>query len=195
MEPFPRAVSPLRYAVVVPFALAAGSALLHQYGYLPLDLAKGTSTQRRAETSDKGGKLLTNATAVDGDSLRADGEEIRLLGIDAPELRQTCRDQQGRNWACGRDARDQLRRILARGKVRCALAEKDRYGRSLARCSASGVLDIGDALVRDGFALNFMQGDYRAAEGEARSAKRGIWRGEFERPAIYRERTRETAQR
>jgi endonuclease YncB( thermonuclease family) len=195
MEPFPRAVSPLRYAVVVLFALAAGSALLHQCGYLPLDLAKGTSTQRRAETSDKGGKLLTNATAVDGDSLRADGEEIRLLGIDAPELRQTCRDQHGRNWTCGRDARDQLRRILARGRVRCVSAEKDRYGRSLARCSASGVLDIGDALVREGLALNFMQGGYRAAESEARAAKRGIWRGEFERPANYRERNRETAQR
>jgi endonuclease YncB( thermonuclease family) len=194
MESLPHATSPFRYAGLVLFALAAGAVLLH-HGYLPLDLGNSASTQRRAEKRDQGGKLLTNVNAIDGDSLRADGEEIRLSGIDAPELRQTCRDQQGRNWACGRDARDQLRRILARGKVRCALAEKDRYGRSLARCSASGVLDIGDALVRDGFALNFMQGDYRAAEGEARSAKRGIWRGEFERPAIYRERTRETAQR
>jgi endonuclease YncB( thermonuclease family) len=195
MESLSRSASPFRYAGLVLFALAAGAVLVHQYGYLPLDLGKTAGTQRRAEKRDQGGKLVTSANAIDGDSLRADGEEIRLLGIDAPELRQTCRDHQGRNWACGRDARDQLRRILARGKVRCAVAEKDRYGRTLARCSASGVLDIGDALVRDGFALNFMQGDYRAAEGEARSAKRGIWRGEFERPATYRERTREMAQR
>jgi endonuclease YncB( thermonuclease family) len=195
MEPFPRAVSPLRYAALVLFALAAGVALLDQYGYLPLELGKATSTQRGAELRDPGGKLLTNATAIDGDSLRAGGEEIRLLGIDAPELRQTCRDQRGRNWACGRDAHDHLRRILERGRVRCVSAEKDRYGRSLARCSATDVLDIGDALVREGLALNFMQGAYRAAESEARTAKRGIWRGEFERPANYRERNRETAQR
>jgi endonuclease YncB( thermonuclease family) len=195
MGPFPRAASPFRHAGLVLFALAAVGALLHQYGYLPLELGKSTNTQRRADPPDQVGKLLTNSAAIDGDSLRADGEEIRLLGIDAPELRQTCRDQRGRNWACGRDARDQLRRILARGNVRCASGEKDRYGRSLARCSASGVLDIGDALVREGFAINFMQGGYRTAESEARAAKRGIWRGDFERPASYRERNRETAQR
>src|SRR5688572_13845217 len=145
MESLSRSASPFRYVGLVLFALAAGGVLVDQYGYLPFDLGKSAgSTQRRAEKRDLGGKLLTNANAIDGDSLRADGEEIRLLGIDAPELRQTCRDHQGRNWACGRDARDQLRRILARGKVRCAVAEKDRYGRTLARCSASGVLDIGD---------------------------------------------------
>jgi endonuclease YncB( thermonuclease family) len=195
MGPLSRVASPFRHAGLVLFALAAGAILLHQYGYRPLDLGNSAGNERPAETRHRGGKLMTNVNAIDGDSLRADGEEIRLLGIDAPELRQTCRDQRGKNWSCGRDARDQLRRILARGKVRCASAEKDRYGRSLARCSASGVLDIGDALVRDGFALDFMQGGYGAAEGEARRARRGIWRGEFERPANYRERTRETAQR
>jgi endonuclease YncB( thermonuclease family) len=193
MGPFRRATPPFRYAGLVVFALAAGAALLHQYGNSPFEPGKSASTPRHTE--DRAGTLLTNVTAIDGDSLRADGKEIRLLGIDAPELRQTCRDHHGRNWACGRDARDQLRRMLARGKVRCASTEKDLYGRSLARCSASGILDIGDALVREGFALSFMEGGYRSAEGEARSAKRGIWRGEFERPANYRERNRQTAQR
>jgi hypothetical protein len=32
---------------------------------------------------------------IDGDSLRTGSEEIRPVGIDAPELRQTCRDGQG----------------------------------------------------------------------------------------------------
>ena len=182
-----------RLGGLVLFTLAVGAGLLHQYGYSPFVIGNVASTQRHAD--DRAETPLINVTAIDGDSLRADGKEIRLLGIDAPELRQSCRDQHGRNWACGRDARDQLRRILARGMVRCAPTEKDRYGRSLARCSASGVGDIGDALVREGFALNFMEGGYRSAEGEARSAKRGIWRGEFERPAHYRERNRETALR
>jgi endonuclease YncB( thermonuclease family) len=168
--------------------LIAVATLLHQYGYFPFSPTKSMTTSRSAETHDLGARLLTSAIAIDGDSLRAGGDEIRLLGIDAPELRQTCRDQRGKDWSCGRAARDELRRILARGNVRCARGQKDRYGRALARCSATGVHDIGDAMVREGFALNFMEGGYRSAESEARAAKRGIWRGDFERPATYRER-------
>jgi endonuclease YncB( thermonuclease family) len=187
-QPVSGFASSLRLVWPLALALAAGAALLHQYGDFSVGPTKKTTTSRGAETRDPGGALLTTAIAIDGDSLRTDGEEIRLMGIDAPELRQTCRDQRGKDWSCGRAARDELRRILARGNVRCARGEKDRYGRALARCSANGVYDIGDAMVREGFALNFMDGGYRPAENEARAAKRSIWRGDFERPAIYRER-------
>jgi len=40
--------------------------------------------------------LALSVHVIDGDSLRTGSEEIRLVGIDAPELRQTCRDGQGR---------------------------------------------------------------------------------------------------
>ena len=36
---------------------------------------------------------LTNVSAIDGDSLRSGTEEIRIMGIDAPELNQPCRDE------------------------------------------------------------------------------------------------------
>ena len=78
--------------------LLGGVALLYQNGYLPLEVGAGGSAPPHAKTRDRGGKLLTNAIVIDGDSMRADGEEIRLLGIDAPELRQTCRDQHGKGW-------------------------------------------------------------------------------------------------
>ena len=35
---------------------------------------------------------------IDGDTLHVDGKKIRLTGIDAPELHQTCRDAQAREW-------------------------------------------------------------------------------------------------
>ena len=58
-----------------------------------------------------GNNIAGNVRVIDGDSLRpvgqdnANGHDIRLQGIDAPELGQRCRDRQGRNYACGRDAK------------------------------------------------------------------------------------------
>ncbi len=125
-------------------------------------------------------------SVVDGDSLRAGGREIRLSGIDAPELAQTCRDASGREWACGRAARSRLEALVAQG-VTCADRGQDRYGRTLAVCSAQGI-DIGAALVREGLAVNFMTGGYAAQEDAARAEARGIWSGAFERPEQWRRR-------
>jgi len=53
-------------------------------------------------------RLALSVHVIDGDSLRTGSEEIRLVGIDAPELRQTCRDGQDREWSCGRAAKARL---------------------------------------------------------------------------------------
>jgi endonuclease YncB( thermonuclease family) len=126
--------------------------------------------------------------AVDGDSLRNGNGDIRLIGIDAPELLQRCR-KNGKEWACGRAAQERLKQLVARSDVRCAPQGRDRYGRTLARCSAGGT-DLGDTMVSEGLALNFMQGGYERHEREARIAKRGIWAGEFDFPQEHRQRPR-----
>jgi endonuclease YncB( thermonuclease family) len=167
-------------------ALLAGGTLLHQYGYLPARLGGAERAPRTA---------LANVSAIDGDSLRAGRDQFRLVGIDAPEMRQTCRDENNHAWACGREAHAHLRALVARGAVACASHSRDRYGRALAHCSAGDVADIGEEMVRTGFAVNFMSGNYHAAEAEARREKRGIWRGGFERPADYRARHARTAAR
>jgi endonuclease YncB( thermonuclease family) len=129
-------------------------------------------------------------TVIDGDSLRAGSEMIRLASIDAPELAQTCRDADAREWACGRAAKERLIALAAGGAVSCRMQGYDRYGRTLAVCAASGVADLGEALVREGYAVDYgRNGDgYLVAEREARAAKRGLWRGEFERPQDWRRR-------
>lgn len=172
-----------RYAGFLLFAALAALLLV----YKPDLLRPGT----RATATPP----LTNVSAIDGDSLRNGTEEVRIMGIDAPELNQTCRDERGRGWACGREARKQLSALIARGDVRCTPNGRDRYGRTLARCSARTVADIGDSMVRAGYAVDFMNGGYQSAEKEARGAKRGIWNGEFERPADYRKLHPRTAQR
>jgi endonuclease YncB( thermonuclease family) len=124
------------------------------------------------------------AEAIDGDSLRISGVEIRLKGIDAPELAQTCAHGQ-REAPCGREARAHLRRLLASGLATCIGEGKDRYGRLLAYCRVRGV-DINAAMVRDGHAVSF--GAYEAEEADAKAGYRGLWAGTFERPRDWRER-------
>jgi endonuclease YncB( thermonuclease family) len=126
--------------------------------------------------------------ATDGDSLRAGDERIRLIGVDAPELSQTCRDAQGAQWECGRAARTRMAALVARGTVACNARGRDRYGRTLAVCSSGDIADLGERLVREGYAVGYSAGDYAAAEREAKSAGRGIWAGSFERPQDWRRR-------
>jgi endonuclease YncB( thermonuclease family) len=129
-------------------------------------------------------ELTGVAEAIDGDSLRLAGEEIRLEGIDAPELQQTCR-LGDRADPCGRTARAALRRLLAGGLVTCVSKERDRYGRLLARCRVRGV-DVNAALVREGQAVAF--GAYEREEADAKARYAGIWSSEFERPRDWRDR-------
>jgi endonuclease YncB( thermonuclease family) len=137
----------------------------------------------RAESSTR-----INARAIDGDSLRGSLGDIRLIGIDAPELFQECRDGEGRLWSCGREAHAFLRSLVSRGGLSCEAQARDRYGRALSRCSVNGVDDIGEAMVRAGYAVAFMSTSHQATEADARAAKRGIWRGTFERPQDWRRR-------
>jgi endonuclease YncB( thermonuclease family) len=124
------------------------------------------------------------AEAVDGDSVRLNGEDLRLKGIDAPELFQTCRVS-GRETPCGREARAALRKLVSSGLVTCIGDERDRYGRLLVVCRVRGI-DVNAAMVRDGHAVSF--GGYQAEEADAKAAYRGLWAGEFERPRDWRAR-------
>ena len=130
--------------------------------------------------------LPGNVRVIDGDSLRIGKEEIRLWGIDAPELKQECRNQQG-TFACGREAQKQLRKRTADAELVCNGLGRDQYDRLLAVCRA-GKTDINAALVRQGYA--FAYGGYVLEESAARTEKAGIWSAENERPKTYRDRNK-----
>ena len=129
--------------------------------------------------------------SIDGDTLRAgDGSEVRLFGVDAPELHQTCKEANGKSWACGRAAKAKLTTLIKGGNVQCEEKSKDRFGRVIAVCSAQGVPDLGQTLVSQGYAIDLggpPGNPYAAEEEEAKTAKRGLWRGSFEPPWEWRE--------
>jgi endonuclease YncB( thermonuclease family) len=131
-----------------------------------------------------------NIVSVDGDTIRAaNGAEYRLFGIDAPELAQTCTEANGKTWLCGRAAKAKLTTLIKGGNVTCESRATDRFGRIVSVCSAQGVPDLGEAMVRDGYAIDLggaAGNPYRDAEAEAQTAKRGIWRGTFEWPSDWR---------
>jgi endonuclease YncB( thermonuclease family) len=161
-------------------------------GFVILLVVYGSQMFEPAPQSGLAPSPLGAVRVVDGDTLRAGDERIRLIGMDAPETAQTCRDAQGRAWACGVAARERLVALVARGTVACASHGRDRYGRTLAICSAGDVADLGGALVREGLAVSYMDKDarYLADERAAREAGLGLWSGAFERPADWRRRNR-----
>lgn len=128
---------------------------------------------------------------TDGDTLRIADETIRLFGIDAPERDQFCHDRQGGAWSCGMSARLSLQRLVALGGLRCSIRGQDKYRRSVATCAVTGVDDIGERLVREGWALDLPDKSghrYQQAEQYARDHAAGIWIGSFEKPWLWRQR-------
>ncbi len=64
-------------------------------------------------------------------------------------------------------------------------------GRGVATCNA-GELEINAEMVRQGWAIayRYHSSAYTGEEAEARKAARGIWQGNFEDPAQWREANR-----
>ena len=146
-------------------------------------------------------EITGRATVVDGDTLEIGGRSIRLQGIDAPESAQTCLDAAGAPWRCGKAATEALDAVAGGKTVVCRQDPRDPsdlYGRVLAMCFRLGE-DVQLMLLRAGLAvayrryLDYPGGEARphkaafiAAEEEARTARRGMWRGEFMPPDQWR---------
>ena len=124
-----------------------------------------------------------NAGITDGDTIRIGDNRIRLHGIDAPESRQNCETASGEIYACGAEATKRLAAFIAGRAVECEVRDIDRYQRSVAVCLVGGQ-DIGAWMVKSGWAIAYRKYsmDYVADEETAKSAKAGLWSGEFVNP-------------
>lgn len=127
------------------------------------------------------------ARVIDGDTFDIGHTRIRVFGIDAPEMGQPCVTQDGQRWDCGAWAKTALAALTHGKQVTCQHLDTDRYGRSIARCSV-GSMDLGEVLVREGFALAYRRYsmDYDLVEKQAAVAGRGLWGMTTQAPADYR---------
>lgn len=131
-------------------------------------------------------QISGHARIIDGDSLMVGGTEVRLYGIDAPELFQRC-TRDNREVQCGREAARHLTALIAGQLVTCERRDIDRFGRTVAVCSVEGV-DLGRAMVAAGQAVSY--GSYLIDETGARLERKGLWAGDFIRPREWRDRER-----
>ncbi len=122
------------------------------------------------------------ARILDGDSLIVGKTEVRLYGVDAPELVQRCQ-REGRDVPCGREALRNLVALVGGQTVSCEKKTIDRFHRVVARCLADQV-DLGQAMVLSGQAVAF--GHYQREEDAAKAERKGLWAGEFTRPQEWR---------
>jgi micrococcal nuclease len=115
----------------------------------------------------------------DGDTIQIDdGRNIRLIGVDAPEVSSPYSKEE----PFGKESREHLRKLVAGRKVqvRVGAAALDRYGRTLAYIYADDVL-INGRIIRDGWAQADVRFDYKnrdlfvAYEKEARAQRIGMW--------------------
>ena len=110
----------------------------------------------------------------DGDTIRLDGERIRLACIDATEADQPY----------GSQSAQRLRDLMGRGsQLNVQVLDTDRYGRSVAELWV-GEVYIQEALVREGLAWVYPQYLHRCsttaeqliqAQEEAVLFNRGLW--------------------
>ena len=153
------------------------NALVHIFGLLAL-----VALPARADVVGK-------AVVIDGDTLEVDGERLRLYGIDAPELDQTCR-WPNKVIPCGRIASTAAMDLIAGvDRVVCETRGRDSSGQWIATCTADG-FDIGRNMVHTGWALADRREStvYVDVEDHARKAKRGLWKGDFVPPWEWRNR-------
>lgn len=125
----------------------------------------------------------------DGDTESQEQGNVRLLGIDAPELRQTPWGITARDWLSGRINGKHVK-LIADPKAGLV----DKYGRMLRWISLDGVI-VNQEIVVLGLAVPYMIDHVNPIQGiaieracdVARTEKRGVWSDPtFILPSVFR---------
>ena len=164
-----------------------GATIRHVFLILGFALFVGPAGPARADITGPVERI------IDGDTLVIGGREIALWGVDAPELGQICTIDED-PYDCGKWARKTLEKILAgHASIRCVERGRRPDGRLMAQCFApfekASTVDIAAVLVTRGWALDWSEysdGMYAGDAYLARSVRRGLWGGRFDKPWDWR---------
>ena len=138
-----------------------------------LSFVDGASAQDAAPRTVTG-----RAAAVQADQVAIGEQRISLWGVDAPDPDQDRECSAGRTaFGCFTNAKRKLEELIDLGPITCTdTGEKNSLNVPYMVCKIGGI-DIGEDIVRQGWALAFTpQTDaYKEIEAEAKAAKRGLW--------------------
>ena len=141
------------------------------------------------------------AKIIDGDSIRIGKHRIRLLGIDAPEMKQLCKDKNNKDYACGHVSKnflisfiDDVKKLRNLKELFCYYSEFDKYNRVLGECfvGPKRIYNLNQAMVISGHAVAYLRysGKYLKDQEEAMIKKEGMWSGEFILPEEWRKKNK-----
>lgn len=132
------------------------------------ELAKKTRPRPFQATTSQPTQEVVSGTAyvVDGDTITIKKTQIRLFGVDAPEM----------NHPYGKKAKWALVSLCKGQQVRAEILEKDAHGRTVARCFLPDGRDLSAEMVKLGMAIDwpkFSGGVYRSMETP--DARKKLW--------------------
>ena len=99
----------------------------------------------KSSTPDVGEKLEGPAYIIEGDSLRIQKTEIRLFGVDAPEI----------NHPYGQKAKWKLLELCKGQRITAEITAIDHFGRAVAKCYLPDGTDVSAEMVRQGHAIDW----------------------------------------
>ncbi len=143
-----------------------------------------------------GEELNGYARVIDGDSIEIKGIKIRLYGIDAPEVKQICKDLNNNDWKCGLESKARLEKLISNNIIFCKGDNRDRFNRLIAKCYYNNI-DLQSWLVLNGLATVYSKYslEYIYEENIAKNNKVGIWGGDFIYPDKWRSIERENSRK
>ena len=139
----------------------------------------------------------SDISITDGDTIKIGKEKIRLFGIDAPEIKQICKNKNNNPYACGQESKNFLASLLKinlNNKIYCYHSERDRYNRIIGECfiGANSSININAKMVSYGHAVAYLKYSkkYLKAQNKAKDFKIGIWAGTFDLPEEWRKKNK-----
>ena len=146
--------------------------------------------------SNQTGSLTGGAQVENAGLIEIRDVSVHLYGVDAPLEEQRCL-LNGLDYACGLLARAHLMELIAGQNQVCRTERNKDDGNIYGLCGqagpggrdmADGATSLNEMMIEDGWAVAARGAprDYVRLEAAARGNKRGMWAGQFVRPAEWR---------
>jgi len=150
---------------------------------------QGASKTKGKVAGTPNAELKGKAIALEGDLLSINDTPVRLMGIDAPDPGQKCKNRYGHELDCFKVSTAVLAAMVKDEEVTCTVSEQDRNGEKKGECRVRNV-DLGAMMVSRGWAFHYasLSVVYQKGEAYAQSKRMGLWAGQVEKPWQWRSR-------